>query len=155
MVGFFSNLRDDISSKFNEWKEERRLEKEEKAREKEEQRLKEEEEKRLEEEQKKSNNEQMDDTANQVDGLVNDKFKAFYTLKDFLSNFWDAISNSSNTQPEFKITLPAFCGGGTYNVFDFSFYNNYREYIHGLIAGISYFIYIKRIMIRIPTIIHN
>lgn len=110
-----------------------------------------------EEEREETNNksEQMGDTANQVESLITDKFGAFYTMKDFLFEFWTTIQNSGEVQPDFKVTLPAFCGGGTYNVIDFTFYNNYRNYIHGLIAGICYFIYIKKLFHKIPTIIHN
>lgn len=97
----------------------------------------------------------MNNTVNQVDGLVNSKFGAFYTLKDFLVEFWNAIQNSGNVQPDFIITLPDFCGGGSFNALDLSFYNNYRSYIHGIISGICYFVYIKRLFVKIPNIIHN
>ena len=93
--------------------------------------------------------------ANEMNGIIEDKFGAFYTLKDFLSEFWNAIQDSGDTQPEFYVTLPEFCGGGTFNVLDFQFYNNYRNYIHGIMAGIIYFVYIKRIYNKIPNVIHN
>lgn len=110
-----------------------------------------------EEERQETNDksDEMSDTANQVEGLITDKFSAFYTMKDFLVEFWTTIQNSSDEEPKFEITLPEFCGGGTYNVIDFSFYNNYRNYIHGLIAGICYFVYIKKLYNKIPNIIHN
>ena len=136
----------DISSKFSEWKEER-------AKEKEEQKLKEEEEKRQEEEQKNSNENQMNDIVNNVGNIVGDKFNAFYSLKDFLVEFWNAIFDSDPEPPEFNVTLPEFCGGGTYNVLDLRFYKQYRDYIHGLIAGICYFVYIKKLYHNLPNII--
>lgn len=138
---------------FDEWKEERRLEKEQKEREKEEQRLKEEEEKRKEEEKKSDNESKMNDVANNVNGVITDKFNAFYSLKDFLVDFWNAIFDSGEEVPEFNVTLPEFCGGGTYNVLDLRFYNQYRNYIHGIIAGICYFIYIKKLYHNLPNVI--
>lgn len=149
----FTGLVEDTTTKFNEWKEDRRLEKEQREKEKEEQRLKEEEEKRKEEEQKQSNEDQISDIANNVGSLVGDKFNAFYSLKDFLVDFWNAIFNSGDEIPKFKVTLPAFCGGGTYNVLDLRFYAQYRDYIHGLIAGICYFVYIKKLYHNLPNII--
>ena len=68
-------------------------------------------------------------------------------------DFWNAIFNSGEEIPEFKVTLPAFCGGGTYNVLDLRFYAQYRDYIHGLIAGICYFVYIKKLYHNLPNII--
>lgn len=97
----------------------------------------------------------MQDKTNEVNGLISDKFSAFYTVKDFLFDFWNTVQNSESVEPNFYITLPEFCGGQTVNCLDLSFYNNYRNYIHGLIAGICYFVYIKRFIKRIPSIIHN
>ena len=97
----------------------------------------------------------MQNKTEQVNGLVSDKFSAFYTVKDFLSDFWNTVQNSGSVEPNFNITLPEFAGGQTINALDLSFYNNYRNYIHGLIAGICYFVYIKRFIKRIPSIIHN
>lgn len=144
--GWFSDLGNSISSKYNEWKEQREKEKEEK-------RLKEEEEKRLEEEQKQSNENKINDIADNVNGVISNKFNAFYSLKDFLSEFWNAIFESDATVPEFNVTLPDFCGGGTYNVLDLRFYNEYRNYIHGIITGICYFVYIKRLYHNLPNVI--
>lgn len=149
----FAGMLEDTTNKFNEWKEEKRLEKEQREKEKEEQRLKEEEEKRKEEEQKQNNENQINDIANNVNSLIGDKFGAFYSLKDFLSEFWNAIFNADSEIPNFNITLPAFCGGGTYNVLDLRFYNQYRDYIHGIIAGICYFVFIKRLYHNLPNII--
>lgn len=149
----FAGFIEDSTTKFNEWKEEKRLEKEEKAKEKEEQKIKEEEEKKKQEEQEESNQQQIEDIANNVGNIVGSKFDAFYSLKDFLVDFWNAIFNSVEEIPEFKVTLPEFCGGGTYNVLDLRFYNQYRDYIHGLIAGICYFVYIKRLYHNLPNII--
>lgn len=97
----------------------------------------------------------MSGTVNEVDGLVTSKFGAFYSLKDFLVEFWNAIQDSGNTPPTFEITLPEFCGGGTFNALDLSFYNQYRNYVHGIIAGICYFIFVRRIIEKIPYIIHR
>lgn len=74
-------------------------------------------------------------------------------MKDFLQQFWNAIFESNSEPPEFNITLPEFCGCGTYNVLDLRFYNQYRDYIHGIIAGICYFVYIKKLYNNLPNII--
>lgn len=96
----------------------------------------------------------MESKTQEVNGIISNKFGAFYTLKDFLVDFWNSIQDSGDTPPEFKLTLPEFCGGATVNAIDFTFYNNYRSYIHGIIAGICYYVYIKRIIREIPYIIH-
>ncbi len=113
--------------------------------------------KKDEDERQESNDKasEMNNTASQVNGLIDDKFSAFYSLKDFLVEFWNAIQDSDDTPPDFNIVLPEFCGGKTVNVLDLSFYNNYRDYIHGIIAGICYFVYIRKIYIKIPNIIHD
>lgn len=98
---------------------------------------------------------EMSGKADEVKGLIEDKFGAFYTLKDFISEFWNAIQNSGDAPPSFSISLPSQFGGGTHNVLDLSFYNNYRNYIHGIIAGICYFVYIKRILTSIPNVIKS
>lgn len=95
----------------------------------------------------------MSDVASNVNGLISDKFNAFYSLKDFLSEFWNAIFEADEEVPEFTVTLPEFCGGGTYNVLDLRFYNQYRSYIHGIIAGICYFAYIKKLYQSLPNVI--
>ena len=115
--------------------------------------MKEEEEKRKEEEQKNNNESKMNDVANNVNGVITDKFNAFYSLKDFLIEFWKAIFDNGEDVPEFNVTLPEFCGGGTYNVLDLRFYNKYRNYIHGIIAGICYFVYIKKLYHNLPNVI--
>ena len=105
-------------------------------------------------ERNETNDKTMEGKMQEVNGIVSNKFGAFYTLKDFLVDFWSSIQDSGDTPPEFKLTLPEFCGGATVNAIDFSFYNNYRGYIHGIIAGICYYVYIKRIIREIPYIIH-
>ena len=97
----------------------------------------------------------MSNTANEINSVLDNKFGAFYTLKDFLVDFWNALNNSGDNPPEFYVTFPSFLGGGTFNILDLGFYNDYRTYIHGIIAGVCYFVYIKRIYTKIPNIIHN
>lgn len=151
--GFFSNIGTNIDNKFQEWKQDRAEEKEQKEREKEEEQRQKELEKQKEKEDQQTNESNMQAIAGQVGGLVNDKFNAYYSLKDFLVEFWNAIFDSSDDPPTFNITLPEFCGGGTYNVLDLRFYNQYRSYIHGIIAGICYFVFIKRLYTNLPGII--
>ena len=69
----------------------------------------------------------MQDKTEEVNGLVSGKFSAFYTVKDFLSDFWNTIQNSGSVEPNFNITLPEVAGGENVNVVDLSFYNNYRN----------------------------
>ena len=85
--------------------------------------------------------------------LLKQKFGIFYSGLDFLEEFWNVITNKNPECPNFSITLPEFCGGGTYNIFDFQFYNQYRDYVHYIIAGFCYFFFIKRLIADIPKII--
>jgi hypothetical protein len=51
------------------------------------------------------------------------------------------ILNSTSThpgKPELNITLPEKYGGGTFSVIDFSFFDQYRSFIHGFILFIAY-----------------
>lgn len=88
-----------------------------------------------------------------MEALFKQKFGIFYSCFDFLQEFWNVITNKNPECPNFFITLPAFCGGGTYNIFDFQFYNQYRDYVHYIIAGFCYFFFIKRLVTDIPKII--
>ena len=141
---WFTNLGNSISDKWTEWKEKRAEDKAEKEREKQ------------KDEDSRSNAEsKIKDKSSEINNNIAEKFNSFYTLKDFFINFWETIENSDNNVPDFSITLPAFLGGQTVQALDLTFYNKYRNYIHGLIIGLCYFSVLRRIFKRIPTIIHN
>lgn len=71
-----------------------------------------------------------------------------FTMFDSLKNReWD------NEAPTFEITVPQKYGGGTHNIIDFSFYGQYRDFIHTFtIMTATFFFFIKIIHI-LPKIV--
>lgn len=94
-------------------------------------------------------------SSSSINYLLHQKFGIFYSCFDFLSNFWTVISQNNPECPTFEITFPEFLGGGTYNIIDFQFYNEYRDWIHYIIAGFCYYLFIKRMVKELPNIIHS
>lgn len=58
---------------------------------------------------------------------------------------------NSKVAPTFKIT--AF--GSTYDIIDFSFMNDYIELIHGIIQFCAYFLFGRKVLKRLPSIIRG
>jgi len=88
-----------------------------------------------------------------IQNVMNDKFGFFYSFANFISSFFNSFT--AGTSPNFIVTMPAFLGGRSFNAIDFSFYNEYRNYIHFIIAGISYVTFIRKTIREIPKIIHR
>lgn len=88
-----------------------------------------------------------------LQGTLDSKFGFIKSLGDFLSRFFGSFT--SGNQPNFTVTLPGFLGRGTFSIIDFGFYNNYRVFIHSIIIGISYILFVRRLMREIPAIIHH
>lgn len=87
-----------------------------------------------------------------IEETMKKKFSFFTAFPDFIGSIFSSLSNDE--VPEFYITLPSFLGGGTYSCIDFSFYTQYRSWIHGFIIGVSYLLFIKKVVKMIPGIIH-
>ncbi len=87
-----------------------------------------------------------------IETTIKNKFSFFSNFSNFFGLVFNSLADES--EPEFMITLPGFLGGGTYEAIDFSFYNNYRSWIHGVIIAVSYFLFIKKIAKIIPSVIH-
>lgn len=85
-----------------------------------------------------------------VSSLFETKFPLFGQMTDFFSNF---NKNYSPSVPEFKITIPAFLGGGTYTVIDFSSILPYRSTLLGFIRLFLWTPFLIKLYKRIPTII--
>lgn len=95
------------------------------------------------------------DSSSTMNNLLHQKFGIFFSCFDFLSNFWNVISQKNPQCPTFNITFPEFLGGCTYSIIDFQFYSQYRNWIHYIIAGFCYFFFIKRMIKEIPYLIHR
>ena len=87
--------------------------------------------------------------------LLHQKFGFFYSCYYFLSDFWAYINNLEEVEPDFSITLPDFLGGGTFDVFDFGFYDKYRTFIHYILAGFIYFFYFKNLINKVSIMLEN
>lgn len=57
--------------------------------------------------------------------------------------------SGGDSPPEFNITAY----GSTVSIIDFSMYDDYRIYIHGIIIAIAYYFFIKKVIVRIPKLI--
>ena len=72
-----------------------------------------------------------DNNFSEFESILKDKFAIFYQLKDLII---DNISLDSDDKiPVFEITY----NGNKYKIIDFSFYDKYRTFIHGIIILIS------------------
>lgn len=101
--------------------------------------------------------------------IPSDGFFTYYVSEHFLNimnSFWVVQLYTSVTdqlkaiaiespKPIFEITLPAKYGGQTLSVIDFSFYDEYRDYIHLFIKVITWFFFLKSIVRRAPDIIYK
>jgi hypothetical protein len=66
-----------------------------------------------------------------------------------MSEFIQIITYSSSTKPVFSFTMY----GKTMNIIDFSMFESYRLYIHGIILFFAYFYYIRRVIKSLPGLI--
>jgi len=94
-------------------------------------------------------------TIKTMDHLLHTKFGVFYDCFDLLNETYHIIMQTEATCPTFEITLPKMFGGATVNVLDFRFYNEYRTYIHYIIAGFAYIFFAKKMIRDIPNLIHR
>lgn len=65
-------------------------------------------------------------------------------------DIYDGVTpiNATNdaSRPDFSFTLPDMYGGGTYQLIDLSFFDEYRNYIHGITGAIAVFFIVRRIV---------
>lgn len=101
--------------------------------------------------------------------IPSDGFFTYYVSEHFsniMNSFWVVQLYTSVTdqlkaiaiespKPIFEITLPAKYGGQTLSVIDFSFYDEYRDYIHLFIKVTTWFFFLKSIVRRAPDIIYK
>lgn len=59
------------------------------------------------------------------------------------------VDTSTDTPPEFNITYM----GATANIMDFTAYAQYKTFVQMLIVGIAWFMFLRRLFKRLPSII--
>lgn len=96
----------------------------------------------------------------ETNNLIFDEVKeTLYNKFGFISSFekihnsFENLFNKNEGMPSFTITLPDFLGGATVTPINFSFFDNYRGFIHGFIIAVSYFLFIEKIYKTIPKIL--
>lgn len=101
--------------------------------------------------------------------IPSDGFFTYYVSEHFsniMNSFWVVQLYTSVTdqlkelavdspKPIFQVNLPAKYGGTTVNVIDFSFYDEYRDYIHLFIKVGAWLFFIKSLVRRAPQIIYK
>ncbi len=133
----------DITTKYDEWKEER-------AKEKEEQRLKEEEEKRKEEENADSSSLTINNTVSEIQ----DKFGFVDNIKTNVNDMVNVITDTTSA-PKFEMNVNSKWYSGTVTIIDFSFYDDYRELGDTVICIFCYLGFLWNIFMKLPDIIHG
>lgn len=92
----------------------------------------------------------------QIQSNINSKLSFFDNIKSVNDSIEQAFqSGSSGEPPQFVFFLPSKYGGGEVKIIDFSMYNQYRTLIHSLIIMVSYYWFVKRIIRRLPQVIHS
>lgn len=80
----------------------------------------------------------------------------FDTRLPFVSQCMDLISSVATGAFQPASNYPVFSfdyKGATYNIFDFSVVAQYRGLIHALVLFFSYYLFVRRLLHRLPAII--
>ena len=69
----------------------------------------------------------------EISGLLRNKFEWFYTAYDAIISV--TVNRTSSEPPKFEFTLD----GNTYTIIDWSFFSEYRTFVHSLMIAIFVF----------------
>lgn len=89
---------------------------------------------------------------NEIYNNFNSKLPIIAQIKEFLVEV-RYVSYSENI-PEFEVTFNNKYGNGTYEIIDFSYFAEYRNYILNFIRFIAWFYYLKRLYKKLPSIVY-
>jgi hypothetical protein len=67
----------------------------------------------------------------------------------------DPIHPPDYRYPRFAFTVPASMGGGTFQLINLSFFDQYRGFIHALIMGLGLFLFIRKILRKLPRMLYK
>jgi hypothetical protein len=66
------------------------------------------------------------------------------------------IETTSEThRPRFEFTLPDELGGGTYQLIDLTWFDQYRGFVHALIIAFSVFMLARKVLRKLPRIMYK
>lgn len=88
---------------------------------------------------------------------ISDSFKAKIPIADQLGTFFTGIKGTTHDdtqKPTFKVTMPAQYGGGTFDLIDFSYFDDYRDWVLNFIRFSAWFVFLRRLYNRIPKMIY-
>lgn len=91
------------------------------------------------------------DHFGELNTKINSKFGFIGQVKDLVYSLFPENTTLSNTPPNWTITYE----GITVNIIDWSAFEKYRGYLHGLIIFIMWGAYLIRLYKRIPSIIYG
>lgn len=91
------------------------------------------------------------DYDDQIKLAFDEKFGDLITV----FNMFDTLKNQNwdNEAPVFEITVPEKYGGGTHNIIDFSFYGQYRTFIHTFTTMTATFFFFIKIIHLLPKLV--
>lgn len=84
----------------------------------------------------------------QLQNKINDKFYFVNQIGQMFSSLLGNV-NYGDTPPTFSITYY----GQTLSIIDFSLFMDYRVWLHGIILAISWFLFIRKLFNRLPSVI--
>lgn len=89
-----------------------------------------------------------EDSFIQFQNKINDKF---YFVNQIANMFSSLLGNFNygNNVPTFSITYY----GHTLNIIDFSLFVNYKDWLHGIILSIAWFLYVRKLYNKLPSLI--
>lgn len=97
----------------------------------------------------------IEDKFSDLQDLVGSRIVGVSSLFDFFTDTSTIFeAGQSGTPPTFEINLPAKYGGVSASIIDFSFYTQYRSYIHNFILMVAYFFFARKMIKKLPGYIH-
>jgi hypothetical protein len=80
------------------------------------------------------------------------KMPLIFQISEFMNTIGEV--STGNTKPEFTVTFNNKYGHGTYEIIDFSYFDDYRVFIINFIRMVTWFFFLKRLHKQIPSIIY-
>ncbi len=84
-----------------------------------------------------------------------DRILNFGEVETVLDNINSLNFSSTEQIPDLTIHLPDSYGGGTFNIFDFNFFNQYKNQVHTFVSTILWISFIFHLYRRLPIIIRG
>ena len=92
---------------------------------------------------------------NDMNTLIDSRISGISSLISYFEGTKNTFElGQAGEPPTFEIDLPAKYGGVSVSIIDFSFYTQYRRYIHNFILMVAYFFFAWKMIKKLATVIH-